>query len=216
MPSSAAASPVRVVVADDHPVIRAGLRHILDGQEGIDVVGEVQDGPSVIQMVREMAPDVVVMDVSMPRMNGIDALRALRRDRPRTRVVMLSVHYSETIVLAALEAGAAAYVLKDAASDELCMAVRAVGRGHGYLSPPLAQVVTTSLSAGSSASTLTSRERQVVQLLGEGTSLREAAASLFVSVPTVKTHRMNAMRKIGARTTADLVRYAIREGLSPR
>jgi DNA-binding NarL/FixJ family response regulator len=207
-------SGIRVVVADDHPVIRAGLRHILERQDGIEVVGEASDGPTVLEAVRSSTPDVVVMDVSMPRMNGIDAVRALRRERGSPRVVMLSVHYSEAVVLEAMEAGAVGYVLKEAAREELTAAVRAAGQGHGYLSPPVARMIAARLTTKNpAASRLTSRERQVVQLLTEGVSVREAAARLFVSTATVKSHRSNAMRKIGARSITDLVRYAIREGL---
>ena len=207
----------RVVVVDDHPVIRAGLRHILEHQAGVDVVGEADDGRIVAAVVRETAPDVVVMDVSMPNLNGIEAIRGLRRSHPRIRIVVLSVHYSEGIVVEALEAGAVAYVLKEAASGELAAAIQAAAAGRGFLSPAVAKVVAGSLSTRHQrASTLTSRERQVVQILGEGASVREAAAKLFVSVATIKTHRTNAMRKIEARTIADLVRYAIREGLVTR
>jgi DNA-binding NarL/FixJ family response regulator len=204
------------VVADDHPVIRAGLCHILQREADIEVVGEAGDGPAVLEAVRSSAPDVVVMDVSMPRMNGIDAVRALHRERRSPRLIMLSVHYSEAVVLEAMEAGAVGYVLKEAAGEELCAAVRAAGQGHGYLSPPVARMIAAKLSTKSpAASTLTTRERQVVQVLSEGATVRETAAKLFISTATVKSHRMNAMRKIGARTMADLVRYAIREGLIP-
>lgn len=214
MDGGLATPSIRVVVADDHPVIRAGLRHILERQDGIEVVGEAGDGAAVLETVRSSTPDVVVMDVSMPRMNGIDAVRALRRERGSPRVVMLSVHYSEAVVLEAMEAGAVGYVLKEAAREELAAAVRAAGQGHGYLSPPVARMIAARLATkGPAASRLTSRERQVVQLLTEGVSLRETAARLFVSTATVKSHRANAMRKIGARSMADLVRHAIREGL---
>lgn len=216
MPGRPAPPCIRVVVADDHPVIRAGLCHILQREEDIEVVGEARDGPAVLEAVRSSAPDVVVLDVSMPKMNGIDAVRALRRERRSPRIVMLSVHYSEAVVLEAMEAGAVGYVLKEAAGEELCAAVRAAGQGHGYLSPPIARMIAAKLSTNSpSGSRLTSRERQVVQILSEGASVREAAVKLFVSAATVKSHRANAMRKIGARTIADLVRYAIREGLIP-
>jgi len=217
MPGHPAMPCIRVVVADDHPVIRAGLCHILEREEDIEVVGEAGDGPAVLEAVRISAPDVVVMDVSMPRMNGIDAVRALRRERRSPRIIMLSVAYSEAMVLEAMEAGAVGYVLKEAAGEELCAAVRAAGQGHGYLSPPVARMIAAKLSTNSpAASRLTSRERQVVQVLSEGATVREAAAKLFISTATVKSHRMNAMRKVGAKTIADLVRYAIREGLIPR
>jgi DNA-binding NarL/FixJ family response regulator len=212
-----ATNRTRVVVADDHPVIRAGLRHILDGQPGIEVVGEAVDGRMVADVVGATRPDVVVMDVSMPQMNGIEAIRGLRRHHPRVRIVVLSVHCSESIVVDAIEAGAVAYVLKEAASEELAAAIQAAARGQGYLSPPVAKMVAARLSIGpQGTSALTSRERQVVQLLSEGASVREAAARLFVSVATIKTHRTNAMRKVDARNLADLVRYAIREGLVTR
>jgi DNA-binding NarL/FixJ family response regulator len=206
---------VRVILADDHPVIRTGLRRIFERSDAIEVVAEAGDGRTLLQQVQALNPDVVVLDVSMPELNGIDATRAIRREHPSTRVLVLSIHCTETTVLDALDAGAAGYVLKEAATDEVGQAVEAVARGQGYFSPPVARLLASRVvERGKQRALLSAREREVTQLISEGRRLREIAARLFVSVATVKTHRANAMRKLGTRTTAELVRYAIRGGLS--
>lgn len=206
---------MRVILADDHPVIRTGLRRIFERSDAIEVVAEAGDGRTLLQQVQALNPDVVVLDVSMPELNGIDATRAIRREHPSTRVLVLSIHCTETTVLDALDAGAAGYVLKEAATDEVGQAVEAVARGQGYFSPPVARLLASRVvERGKQRALLSAREREVTQLISEGRRLREIAARLFVSVATVKTHRANAMRKLGTRTTAELVRYAIRGGLS--
>lgn len=215
MASRPAGGRTRVVLADDHPIVRAGLRYVLERDGAIEVTGEAGDGRTLLRVVRGTAPDVVIVDVSMPDLNGIDAIRALKRTYPAIRILVVSVHCSEAIVRDALAAGAAGYVVKEAASDELRTAVEAVARGQGYLSPQAVHLVTCTLSGqGVPRPILTSREREVIQLIGEGQSAHEIAAKLFVSVATVKTHRANAMRKLGARNTADLVRHALRIGLT--
>jgi DNA-binding NarL/FixJ family response regulator len=206
---------VRVILADDHPIVRAGLRHVLERNADILIVAEVGDGRSLLRQVRALRPDVAVVDVSMPELNGIDAARLIRREHPATRVVMLSVHCTESIVHAAIGAGVAAYVLKEAAEEELRHAILAVVRGESYFSPPVARLLAIRLvEQGRDRALLSTREREVVQLISEGCRLSEIAAKLFVSVPTVKTHRANAMRKLGVRTTAELIRHAIRQGLT--
>ena len=208
-------APVRVALADDHPVVRAGLRSILH-REGIEVVAEVGDGRAIVREVERLSPDVIVMDVSLPELNGIDAMRAIRRVRPTARVLLISVHYDEPLVIAGLDAGASGYLLKDASGDELVRAVRAVAGDQSYFSPPIARVLAhRAIAKRSGGIQLTPREREVVQLIGEGRRLREIAGQMFLSPHTVKSHRANAMRKLGARTTAELVRYAIRAGLIP-
>jgi DNA-binding NarL/FixJ family response regulator len=206
---------IRVILADDHPIVRAGLRHVLERNADIAIVAEAGDGRGLLRQVRTLLPDVVVADVSMPELNGIDAARLIRREHPETRVVMLSVHCTESIVHDAIAAGAAAYVLKEAADEELRRAILAVARGESYFSPPVARLLAIRLvEQGRERALLSAREREVVQLISEGRRLNEIAAKLFVSVPTVKTHRANAMRKLGVRTTAELIRHAIRQGLT--
>ena len=207
---------LRVVLADDHPVVRAGLRHILDSGDTIEVVAEAEDGRTLLRRVQALSPDVVVMDVSMPELNGIEATRAIRRQFPTTRVLVLSVHGAEAVVLDAVAAGAAGYLLKETATEELQRAVSAVARGEGYFSPGVAGLLVNRLNERARQRPLLSaRDREVVQLISEGERLGQIAAKLFVSIATVKSHRANAMRKLSIRTTADLIRYAIRGGLSP-
>jgi len=206
---------VRVVLADDHPAIRAGLRRIFEQGDVIEVIAEAGDGRTLLRQVQTLSPDVVVLDISMPELNGIDATRAIRGEHSNTRVLVVSVHCTEATVLDAIEAGASGYVLKEAAADELSHAVQAVARGQSYFSPAVARLLANRLVEGGKQRTLLSaREREVIQLISEGRRLQEIAARLFVSIATVKTHRANAMRKLGTRTTAELVRYAIRSGLS--
>jgi two-component system response regulator NreC len=208
-------APLRVALADDHPVVRAGLRSILH-REGIEVVAEVGDGRTIVREVERLSPDVIVMDVSLPGLNGIDATRAIRRTRTPARVLLMSVHYDEPSVMEGLDAGASGYLLKDASGDELVRAVRAVAADQSYFSPAIARVLAhRAIAKRSGGVQLTPREREVVQLIGEGRRLREIASQMFLSPQTVKSHRANAMRKLGARTTAELVRYAIRSGLAP-
>jgi len=195
--------------------VRAGLRSILQ-QEDIEVVAEVGDGRTIVREVERLRPDVIVMDVSLPELNGIDATRAVRQARIGVRVLLISVHYDEPLVIAGLDAGASGYLLKDASGDELVRAVRAVAADQSYFSPAIARVLAhRAIAKRSGGIQLTPREREVVQLIGEGRRLREIAGQMFLSPHTVKSHRANAMRKLGARTTAELVRYAIRAGLIP-
>jgi two-component system response regulator NreC len=207
-------APIRVVVADDHPVVRAGLRHFLEPSAGIEIVAETGDGRALLRQVDDLRPDVVILEVPMPGLNGVDAARSIHRHHPGTGLVVLSAHGTEATVVAALEAGVRAYVLKDAAHDEIERAVRTVAAGMSYFSPAVAQIVAARVGGRTPrGARLSTREREIVQMLGEGRRVRDIAAKLFVSVQTVKTHRANAMRKLGTRSTAELVRYAIRLGL---
>ena len=210
--------PLRVILADDHPIVRAGLRSVLE-RGGIEVIAEAADGRALLRQVVAWEPDVVVMDVSMPELNGIDAARAIRRQVPTARILMLSIHCTEDTVFDAVEAGATGYILKEAAPEELRRAVTAVAANEAYFSPAVARLLTNRISeraTGRAVSPLSTREREVVQLIAEGHPLREVAGKLFISPQTVKTHRANALKKVGGRTTADLVRYALSHGLIAR
>ncbi len=207
---------MRVILADDHPVVRAGVRHIIEKIDATEVVAEAGDGRTLLDLVDALLPDVVVMDISMPELNGIDAARAIRGKHPGVHILILSVHCTETAVVDAIEAGVAGYLLKEAASEELPRALAAIVDDKSYFSPGVARLLATRLTErGGRRAMLTPREREVVQLIGEGRTIREIATRLFVSTQTIKSHRVNAMRKLGSRTTADLIRYAISQGWSP-
>jgi len=212
----AARARIGVVIADDHPVVRSGLRRILERGGVTEVLGEASDGEALLGLVEKLSPDVAVIDISMPLLNGIDATLAIRAHHPTTRVLILSMHCRQAMVMDAIEAGAMGYVLKDAADDELERAVLAVAQQKGYFSPAIATLVSARLAARGphAAPHLSTRERQVLQLISEGRPPREIATQLFISPQTVKTHRSNAMRKLGVRTTAGLIRYAIMHGLA--
>jgi DNA-binding NarL/FixJ family response regulator len=199
--------------------MRDGLRAVLTAA-GVQVVGEAGDGEAAIAEAARSHPDVVVIDIAMPKLSGIEATRQLRAKMPGTKVIALSMNSDRRYVMAMLEAGAAGYLLKDAAADELLMALDAVGRGETYLSPAIAaSVVDHALRARPSPSSgpekpLSAREREVVQLVAEGKSSKEIAMILHIAVPTVDTHRRQIMDKLQLRTIAELTKYAIREGLT--
>jgi DNA-binding NarL/FixJ family response regulator len=204
-----------VALGDDHPVVRAGLREILESSGDIAVVAEATDGRSLVRDVDRLRPDVVVVDVGMPELNGVDATRAIRRRFPDVRVLVVSVQCTRGVVLDAIDARAGGYLLKDASPQELVQAVRAVAANMSYFSPAVARLLADRLAEQRPQGVqLSAREREVVQLLSEGHRVSDVAARLFISVQTVKSHRASAMRKIGGRTTADLIRYAIRCGLT--
>ena len=210
---------MRVVLADDHRIMRDGLRAVLTAA-GVQVVGEAGDGEAAIAEAARSHPDVVVIDIAMPKLSGIEATRELRAKMPGTKVIALSMNSDRRYVMAMLEAGAAGYLLKDAAADELLVALDAVGRGETYLSPAIAaSVVDHALRARPSPSSgpekpLSAREREVVQRIAEGKSSKEIATILHIAVPTVDTHRRQIMDKLQLRTIAELTKYAIREGLT--
>jgi DNA-binding NarL/FixJ family response regulator len=211
--------PLKILLADDHQILRDGLRALLEREEGLEVVGEADDGRKAVRLARDRCPDVVVIDVGMPELNGIEATRQILAERPGTQVVALSVHSDRKSIVGMLRAGARSYLLKDSAFDELVRAIRAAGRGEAYLGSNVADVVVSDYlerlarDDNLESPTLTSREKEVLQLLAEGKSNREAAAALNLSVKTVESHRSQVMRKLGLKTIAELTRYAIREGL---
>jgi DNA-binding NarL/FixJ family response regulator len=209
---------IRVLLADDHALMREGLRALLTASPGIEVVGEVGNGRDAVRRVEELAPDVLVMDVSMPDLNGIEAARIVREKRPQTRIVMLSMHSSREHVFRALGAGAAGYVLKDAASGEVIRAVHAVHAGGRYLSPALGDIAREAPGTGARVSpleSLSAREREVLQLVVEGRSSAEIARVVHLSPKSVETYRSRLMKKLGVSDLPALVKFAIQHGLTP-
>jgi DNA-binding NarL/FixJ family response regulator len=211
----------KVLLADDHAILREGIRMVLDAQPGITVVGEAEDGRQALEMVESLQPDVVVMDIAMPNMNGAEATRQIRRRFPRTRVVILTMHENQQYLMQIVSAGATACVLKRSAGTELVTAVKAAARGESYFSPTMASMMLDVyrkrlVEEGSDElALLTEREREVLQLVAEGKTSQEIADQLFVSIKTVQTHRMHIMEKLDAHDRTDLVRHAIRLGIIP-
>lgn len=209
---------IRLLIADNHTLFLQGLRGLVEQQPDFEVVGEAGDGREAVQRARELRPDVVLMDVVMPGLNGFEATRMIRDEVPGTRVLGLSMHVDKRYVLGMLDAGAAGYVPKDASFDEVARAIRAVASGQSYLSPSIAGLVVEGYANRTAsplpAATLSSREREVLQLLAEGSTPRDIARHLHISVKTVETHRRNLLAKLELETVADLVRYAIREGIA--
>ena len=207
--------PVLVLLAEDHQMVREGLRVLLDGHDDVDVVGEAADGEAAVRLATERGPDVVVMDLGLPLLNGVEATVRLRKERPDILVVALSMHDDAPTVDRALRAGARGYVLKGAGVDCLAEAVRTVVRGDVYLSPGVSDYVLQGYLAADEGAPdpLTPREREVLQLVAEGHTGRQAAARLGLSPRTVENHRARIMDKLGIHTTAGLVRYAMRIGL---
>lgn len=209
---------IRVLVEDDHALFRAGLRKLLQSFPDVDVVGEAADGLEAVHLTERHRPDVLLMDIAMPELNGVDAASRLAREAPRTRVVILSVHTGEEFVLRAIRAGAAGYLLKDASPAELEQAVKAVARGEMYLSPAVSRYVVEDYvrRAGpehSPLDRLTPRQRQVLQLIAEGNTTKAIATKLGLSGKTVETHRAQLMDRLEVHDIASLVRLAIRLGL---
>lgn len=211
---------IRVLLADDHKIVRDGLRTLLEKHADIAVLGEAEDGREALQMTRKLSPDIVVMDIAMPELNGIEATRQILSEYPGVKVVALSMHSDKRFVSEMLKAGASAYLLKDCAFEELITAIRTVIKSKIYLSPGIAGVVLedyirkNSKKDSSVFSVLSDREREVLQLMAEGKTTKEVAAHLNVSIKTVETHRTNIMTKLDIHSIAELTKYAIREGLT--
>ncbi len=201
---------IRVLLVDDHTIVREGLRALLATADDIEVVGEASNGREALALAKTTTPNVVVMDLAMPLLNGVDATARIRAALPQTQVVVLSMHATEAHVRPALRAGARGYLLKGAGLSDLLTAVRSVAAGDAFFSPPIAAFLLDEENAGSS---LTTREREVLQLVGEGRSSAEIARLLHISIKTVEGHRARLMTKLRAKNVADLVRAAIRLGL---
>ncbi|HYL76708.1 MAG TPA: response regulator transcription factor [Bryobacteraceae bacterium] len=211
---------VRILLADDHNLIRDGMRLLLERQPGFTVVGEAADGRETVELVKAHAPDVVVMDIAMPTMNGIEATRRIVEKNPRTGVVILSMHYDESYVIRSLKAGARGYLLKDAVKADLITAIHAVVRGGSFFSPKISRIlkedyvqVLERKDADDSYELLTDREREILQLIAEGKSNKEIATSLSLSLYTVETHRAHILQKLNLHSVPDLILYAVRKGI---
>ncbi len=210
----------RVLLADDHNMIRQGLRALIEKEEGMSVIAEAEDGRRAVELTAELAPKVVVMDVGMPNMNGIEATRRIVAADPQVKVLALSMHSDKRFVKEMFAAGASGYLLKDSAFQELVLAIRTLAEDRTYLSPGVTDAVIKDFvdrrpgADASVFSVLTGRQREVLQLTAEGMSTRDIAAQLKVSVKTIETHRQKIMSKLGVRSIAELTKYAVREGLT--
>jgi DNA-binding NarL/FixJ family response regulator len=210
----------RILLADDHQIVRQGLRAVLEGAGDFAVVAEVASGLDVAPLVEQARPDVLLLDLMMPGLNGLEVARQLHRKHPAVKIVILSMHSNESYVLEALRAGASAYVLKSGSSKEILEAVRAAAAGRRYLSPPLSERAIDAYAhraedAEDPYETLTTREREVLQMAAEGRSNQRMAEQLGISARTVETHRANLMHKLGLEGQTELVRYCIRRGILP-
>ena len=210
----------RVILADDHRIVREGLRSVLEGESAVEVVGETDNGRDTVAMAKELEPDIVIMDISMPDLNGVDATRKIVELGLPSRVLGLSAHTDEKFIKGMLVAGASGYLLKDCAGEELLLAIQTLVQGGVYVSPAVADLVVSDFRAHVSGTAVTDeellslREREVLQLIAEGKTTAAIAEALHVSVKTIETHRKNVMDKVGVRNVAGLTKYAIRIGLT--
>ncbi len=208
-----------IILADDHPIVRRGLRAVLEVEKGFSLIGEAGDGLEAVRMVENLEPDILITDMMMPGLTGLEVTRQIKHRVPKTKIIILSMHASESYVLEALRNGANGYVLKDTASEELVAAIRDVIAGRRYLSSQLSEraIETYILKAEStvedSYDSLTTREREVLKLAAEGSTNNEIAERLFISPRTAETHRANLMKKLALSNHTELIRYAIRRGV---
>jgi DNA-binding NarL/FixJ family response regulator len=216
-PNPASGAPIRVVLADDHALVRAGMRSLLGGMAQVEVVGEAASGEEALVLAERERPDVVLMDIAMKGITGLEAAARIRDQHPGVRVIILSMHAGEEYVLQALRAGAIGYLLKDAATGELELALRSVMRGESWFSPAVSRQVVEGyvqrVGGEPVADVLTARQREVLKLVAGGKSTKEIAFDLSLSVKTVETHRAQIMERLGIRDVAGLVRYALKTGL---
>ena len=210
---------IKVVVADDHTILRQGIKALLDNQEGIEVVGEAKDGREAIKTIEELSPDVILMDIAMPGLNGLEATRRIKKKFPKIKVVVLTMHANEEYIFQILNAGADGYLVKETAFQDLISAINAVHRGGAFMSPSISKKVMTDYIQRAQGEekvgfdTLTTREREILQLVAEGNSNKKIAEALFISPKTVETHRAHIMDKLNIHDRAGLIKYAIRKGM---
>jgi two-component system, NarL family, response regulator NreC len=210
---------ITIVLVEDHHIVRQGLKMLLESEADFDVIGEASDGLKAVEITTQLQPNVLVIDVNLPSLNGVDVISNVKAKCPDIKAIILSMHASDDFVVSAFANGASGYVLKDSCAEDLVTAIQQVLEGNRYLSPELAEraidifLRRTEKSADDPFESLSQRERQVIQLSAEGYSYGEIANQLFISPRTAETHRTNAMRKLGLNNTADLVRYTIRRGL---
>lgn len=213
--------PIKVLLAEDHTIVRKGLRSLLDSEKETQVVGEAENGKEALNKVAKLKPDVVLLDIAMPILNGLEATRQIKKDFPDIKVLILSVHADEEYIFQTLKAGASGYLLKNAAPNDLVSAIQAVYRDESFLSPSISKKVVKEYIRQAHEVTgeelpyekLTDREREVLQLLAEGRSVRQISELLFISIKTVQTHRAHLMEKLNLTSDAELIQYAIRKGL---
>jgi DNA-binding NarL/FixJ family response regulator len=211
---------IKIILADDHRLMREGLRLLLETQPGIEIVAEAENGRETLQLVRKYKPDVVLMDIAMPDLNGIDATRQIVSEFPKIKIIALSMHTNKKFIVEMLTAGASGYLIKDSALEELSKAINTVINNRIYLSPIITSVVVEDYRVSKSPAdivspvSLTPREREVLQLIAEGKTTKEIAACLNLSVKTIETHRMQMMNKLNMHSVAELTKYAIREGIT--
>ena len=210
---------IKVVVADDHTILRQGIKALLDNQEEIEVVGEAKDGREAIKAIEELLPDVILMDIAMPGLNGLEATRRIKKKFPKTKVVVLTMHTNEEYIFQILNAGADGYLVKETAFQDLISAINSVHRGEAFMSPSISKKVMTDYIQRAQGEervgfdTLTTREREILQLVAEGNSNKKIAEVLFISPKTVETHRAHIMDKLNIHDRAGLIKYAIRKGM---
>lgn len=208
---------IRILLADDHTILRDGIRSLLEDESDMVVIGEAEDGHTAVKLVKQLDPDVILMDIAMPLLNGIEATRQIKRDNPRTKVLVLTMHENEEYIRQLLAVGAVGYILKDAAARELLGAIRAVHRGEAVLSPAITRLVIEDylrwgdLQPENDSSGLSPREREVLQLVAEGYTNKQIAEILSISIKTVQTHRLNMMSKLDLHDRGELIKYAIQK-----
>jgi two-component system, NarL family, response regulator NreC len=213
--------PISIILADDHPVVRRGMRALLERERDFSIVGVASDGLETVRLAERLKPDVLVLDLMMPGLSGLEALRILRERSPRTRIVILSMHSSNAFIAQSLQNGAIGYVLKDCSEESLVHAVREAAAGRRFLSPPVTEIAINAYIEQSKTGpldpheTLTPRQREVLQLAAEGKTNAEIAERLNISQRTVENHRASLMQRLGLQNQSELIRYAIRHGLIP-
>ena len=209
---------ITVLIADDHSVVREGIRRVLESESDILVCAEAGDGEEVLALIERHQPDLVILDITMPRLSGLETLERIRSKHPRVKTVLLSFRADPPLIQSAVSLGADGYLLKNAGKHEILSAIREVMRGGSYFSPPIAQEIAEQIreperTSGQPIAKLSGREREVLRLIAEGLSAKEIADQLGISIKTVEAHRTSLMRKVGVRKATELVRYAVRHGL---